>query len=104
MRPLMSRATRRNMLIIKLAFVGLFGAACAGIWWYELAIGRPRLICLQTPGGEWQAAARACRVPPQYTCEKGGGWWEPISKTCAKVVSIPSITGRPNKTQSKLGG
>jgi hypothetical protein len=89
------RRIDRNMLIIKVVALVLFAGVCAFLWWDELTIRRPRAQCLQTPGAEWNEDARSCRVPPSYACEQSGGWWEPRSKTCAKVIYIPNITGRP---------
>jgi hypothetical protein len=83
------------MLIVRLVALVLVASATAGIWWYELEIARPRAACLATPGGEWDGRTRSCQVPASYTCEQKGGWWEPKSKTCAKVIYIPSITGKP---------
>ena len=90
----MTRAAR-NVLMIKLGFLALFAAACAGMWWHHLAVVRPRAECLSKPGAEWLPGSRVCRIPQSYLCEKNGGWWEPTSKVCAKVLRIPDITGRP---------
>lgn len=97
MRPMLTPIARRNILIVRLVALVLVAAGTAGLWWYELSIARPRQACLATPGGEWDGKARTCQVPPSYACEKNGGWWDPASKSCAKVVYIPSITGRPLK-------
>ena len=84
----------RNVLYVKLIFVVIFAVLVAGVWWYQLAIGRPRMRCLRTPGGEWSAKTRTCHVPPSFACERGGGWWDAKDGLCAKVVNIPDITGR----------
>ena len=97
-RPTLTPVARRNLLIVRLLALVLFAAAAGGIWWYELAIARPMKICAATPGGVWNDKTRSCRVPPEYACEKAGGWWEPQSKICAKVVSIPDfLKNRPRK-------
>ena len=88
------KRSARNILAIKLGFLVVFAVACAFIWWHQLNVVRPRQACLQTPGAEWFPKSRVCRVPPEFTCERNGGWWEPQTKTCARVLSIPDITGR----------
>ena len=88
------RRAERNILFIKLAFVAVFAIACAGIWWYELTIARPRAECLRQPGAEWYQKTRTCTVPPSAACEAAGNWWDPMSHTCARVVHIPDFTGR----------
>jgi hypothetical protein len=93
-RPALTPIARRNILIVRLVALVLVAAATAGIWWYQLEVARPREICRQTPGGQWDDRSRSCHVPVSYACEANGGWWEPISKTCAKVVHVPDITGR----------
>ena len=93
------RPVQRNILVAKLVVGAILAGVTGWIWWYELAVARPKAVCLGTPGGQWNEAQRSCQVGAEYTCEKSGGWWEPVSKTCAKVVSIPSITGRPNRPQ-----
>lgn len=90
-RPTLTPLARRNLLIVRLMALVLFAIAAAGIWWYELSIARPMKICQATPGGQWDGKSRSCRVPPEYTCEKNGGWWEPTTRTCAKVISIPEF-------------
>ena len=88
------RRAERNVLILKLVFVAIFAVICAGIWWYELSIARPRAQCLSRPGAEWFPKTKVCRVPPSALCEAAGNWWDPVSKTCARVVHIPDFTGR----------
>ena len=88
------RRANRTITIVKLVFIGIFAVAAAGIWYIQLTITRPKMKCLETPGAEWNARTKVCRVPPSYACERGGGWWEPRSGTCAKVVSIPDFTGK----------
>ena len=94
-RPTLTPIARRNMLIVRLVALALVAAATAGIWWYELGVARPKAVCLQTPGAVWNGKTRSCSVPPAYACEHNGGWWDPVSQSCAKVVYIPNITGRP---------
>ena len=84
----------RRILIIKLAFVAVFAALCAGIWWYQLDVVKPRNACLAHPAAEWLPKTHACRIPPGASCEAAGNWWDPVSKTCARVVHIPDFTGR----------
>ncbi len=88
------RRAARNVLIIKLLFVGVFAAACAGIWWYQLQVARPRAECLKHPGAEWFPKTHACAAPPSAACEAAGGWWDPRDRLCARVVHIPDFTGR----------
>jgi hypothetical protein len=98
MRPELTPIARRNQVIVRLVALVLAGVMAAGLWWYELQVVRPRAACLQTPGGVWNADARTCHVPPSYACERAGGWWDPQSNSCGKVVYIPNITaGRPLK-------
>ncbi|MFN5481910.1 MAG: hypothetical protein ACK49G_07165, partial [Brevundimonas sp.] len=33
-------------------------------------------------------------VEPGERCEAGGGWWDLESRTCARPIYIPDITGR----------
>jgi len=89
----MRRADRR-ILAIKLIFVGIFAVLCAAIWWYQLDVVNPRNACLSRPGAQWFPRTHACVVPPGAACEAAGNWWDPVSKTCARVVHIPDITGR----------
>ena len=89
-----TRRAARNVLLIKILFVGVFAVCCAGVWWYTLSIARPRAACLSQPGAQWMPRTRTCTVPPGASCEAGGGWWEPTTKTCARVVSVQSFTGR----------
>jgi hypothetical protein len=88
------RRAERNVLVIKLVFLGIFAVITAGLWWYHLNVVEPRAACLSRPGGEWFEKTRLCRVTPQSACEANGGWWEPQSKTCARVVYVPNITGK----------
>ncbi len=85
----------RSYSALKLVFVALFGVAVAVIWWYQLTAVRPKVDCLNKPGGAWNAKTRVCKVSRELACEQSGGWWDPLDKLCAKVVSVPSITGRP---------
>ncbi len=89
----MRRADKR-VLIIKLVFVAVFAVLCAIIWWYQLAEVRPRNTCLAHPGALYYPKTHACQVPPGAACEAGGNWWDPVSKTCARVIHIPDFTGR----------
>jgi hypothetical protein len=97
------RRADRNILIIKLVFVGVFALLAAGIWWYQLRVVRPRLECQQTAGAQWFPKTRTCTVPPSYACERGGGWWDPQSQTCARVLSIPEFTGRKSPAPKPAG-
>jgi hypothetical protein len=56
---------------IKLAFVGVFFVACAGVWAYQVLY-----------------------VWPRDKCESGGGWFDPRSRQCGRVIYIPDVTGR----------
>jgi hypothetical protein len=89
----MRRADQR-VLIIKLIFVGVFAVLCAGVWWYQLSVVKPRTACLSQPGATWFPKTKTCQVPPGAACEATGNWWDPVSKTCAHVVYVPNITGR----------
>jgi hypothetical protein len=97
------RRANRNILILKLVFVGVFALAAGAIWWHQLKVVRPRAECLQTPGAQWFPKSRTCQVPPAYACERGGGWWEPQSQTCAKVLNIPEFTGRASPAPKPQG-
>jgi hypothetical protein len=88
------RRADRTITIIKMVFIGFCAIAAAGIWYIQLTITGPKMKCLQRPGAEWNAKTKVCRVPPSAACEQGGGWWEPQSQTCAKVINIPEFTGR----------
>jgi hypothetical protein len=88
------RRAERRVLIIKLIFVGVCAVLCAGVWWYQVKVARPRSECLAQPGAEWLPKSRICKVPPGAACEASGNWWDPVSKTCAHVVYVPNITGR----------
>ena len=89
----MRRADQR-VLIIKLVFLAVFAVLCAAIWWYQLGVVRPRNACLSHPGAQWFATSHICKIPPGADCEAAGNWWDPVSKTCARVVHIPDFTGR----------
>lgn len=89
------RRAERNVLMVKLVFVAVFAAACAGLWWYQLSIARPRAQCLGRPGAEWFPRTKVCHVPPSAACEATGNWWDPVTGTCARVVRIQDFTGRP---------
>ena len=89
----MRRADQR-VLIIKLVFLAIFAVMCAAVWWYHLTVLAPRDACRARPGAVWIDKTRSCRVTPASACEAGGGWWEPISKTCARVIYVPSFTGK----------
>ena len=86
----------RNVSRLKIAFVVVFAVACAGLWAYNALYAWPRNRCAEQQG-VWDGGARKCRFPPSARCEAGGGWWEPRSQTCAKVVNVPTVTGRPAK-------
>ncbi len=84
----------RNVLYIKLGFVAVFAVAVALIWSYQLTVARPRAVCLAQAGGHWMSKTRTCAVSAQEACEAHGGWWEPRDKICARVISVPALTGR----------
>ena len=88
------RRAEQRVLIIKLAFVAVFAVLCAGIWWYQLGVVKPRTQCLSKPGAEWFPRTKTCQVPPGAACEAAGNWWDAVSKTCAHVVYIPDFTGK----------
>ena len=89
----MRRADQR-VLIIKLVFLAIFAVLCAGVWWYQLGVVKPRNACLSHPGALWFPKTHVCQIPAGAPCEAGGNWWDPVSKTCAHVVHIPDIIGR----------
>jgi len=89
----MNRADR-NVLRIKLVFVAVFAVAVALIWRHQLTVVRPRTACLAQVGGQWMSKTRTCVISAQEACEARGGWWEPRDKICARVVSVPALTGR----------
>ena len=84
----------RNVLTVKLVFLAIFLVICGALWWYTLSVAQPRKACLAHPGAEWFPKTGICRVTPENACESRGGWWDPESKTCARVVYVPSITGK----------
>jgi hypothetical protein len=92
----MSRRYRaqRNVLTVMLAGVAIFVAICSALWWYASAVYQPQKTCLANPGAEWFPRTHVCRVTPANACESRGGWWDPQSGTCARVVYVPSITGK----------
>ncbi len=94
----MNHAQRANSNItrLKIAFVVVFAVACAGVWAYTALYAWPRDRCAEKHG-VWDGKARQCRFPPSARCEAGGGWWEPRSGTCAKVINVPTMTGRQSK-------
>jgi hypothetical protein len=85
-----------NITRLKIAFVVVFAVAAAGVWTYSALYVWPRDKCA-SQHGVWDAGSRQCKFPPSARCEAGGGWWEPKSQTCAKVVNVPTITGRQSK-------
>ena len=85
-----------NITRLKIGFVVLFAVACAGVWAYHALYVWPRDSCAQRHG-VWDGGKRQCAFPPSARCEAGGGWWEPKTKTCAKVVDVPTFTGRQSK-------
>jgi hypothetical protein len=89
----MRRADQR-VLTIKLIFVALLAVLCAWVWWYQLSVVKPRNQCLAHPRAQWFPRTKTCQIPPGAACEAGGNWWDPVSKTCARVVYVPNITGR----------
>ena len=91
-----AQRARWNVTRLKIAFVVLFAFACAGLWSYDVFYAWPRNRCADQQG-VWDGHQRKCTFPPSARCEAGGGWWEPHSQTCAKVVNVPTMTGRPAK-------
>lgn len=85
-----------NVTRLKIAFVVVFAIACAGVWAYTALYAMPRDKCAAEKG-VWDGDKRRCAFPPSSRCEAGGGWWDPKSQSCAKVVNVPSVTGRPVK-------
>lgn len=82
-----------NVLRLKLIFVAIFALAGVAIWVYHLTVVMPRDRCA-SQSGVWIAKTRQCTFPPSARCEAKGGWWEPRTQTCAKVMDVPSFTGR----------
>jgi hypothetical protein len=56
---------------VQLAYVGLFLAACLGVFYYQ-----------------------ANYVWPMQKCEQGGGWWSSRYRECARPMPIWHFTGR----------
>ena len=61
----------RTVTRIKLIFLAIFVVASIGVWAYHGLYAWPR-----------------------DKCETGGGWYDPMSRQCGRVVYIPDITGR----------
>ena len=61
----------RTVLRIKLIFLAIFVVASLGVWAYH-----------------------GFYVWPRDKCEKAGGWYDPQSGQCGRVVYIPDVTGR----------
>ncbi len=87
----------RTSLWIKIGAIFVLLLIYAGLWWRQTVVDRPQRECLALPGAVWQPKTHSCQLSPQALCEKGGGWWEPQGRSCAKVVSIPELTGRPRR-------
>ncbi len=85
---------QRNVLIIMLTGVAVTVGILAYAWWYTAAVDHPMRAC-QAQNGDWNSQTHVCRIGPDITCEKNGGWWDPISKSCARVINVPAFTGRP---------
>jgi hypothetical protein len=56
---------------VQLAYVGLFLAACMGVFYYQ-----------------------ANYIWPMQRCEQGGGWWSSKYHQCARPMPIWHFTGR----------
>lgn len=64
---------------LKLVFLGVFAVACVGVWAYQ-----------------------AYYVWPAERCEAARSWWDPETRTCARPIYIPDITGRePGETREQ---
>lgn len=64
---------------LKLVFLGVFAVACAGVWAYQVFY-----------------------VWPAERCEASQAWWDPETRTCARPIYIPDITGRrPGETREQ---
>ncbi len=61
----------RTVLRIKLIFLAIFVVASLGVWAYH-----------------------GLYVWPRDKCENSGGWYDPQSRQCGRVVFIPDVTGR----------
>ena len=61
----------RTIFRIKLIFLAIFVVASVGVWAYH-----------------------GLYVWPRDKCEKSGGWYDPQSRQCGRVIYIPDITGR----------
>ena len=61
----------RTITRIKLLFVGVFFVACCGVWAYQVFY-----------------------IWPREKCEQGGGWFDPGSRQCGRVIYLPDVTGR----------
>jgi hypothetical protein len=71
-----------RLLDLRLVFLGLFAVTLVGLFAWE-----------------------SINVWPQKACEKRGGhWWAPRFHACARVVSIPMLTGRSPKTGAAKPG
>lgn len=63
---------------LKLIFLGIFFLAAAASWGYQ-----------------------ALWVWPARNCEAEGAWWDKDTRTCARPIYIPDITGRPEGVSRK---
>jgi hypothetical protein len=57
---------------IELIFLGLLMIGAAGVWAYQILY-----------------------VMPVQRCEGSGNWWDPQSRSCAKVIYLPTFTHKP---------
>lgn len=63
---------------LKLIFLGIFALGCAGVWAYQILY-----------------------VMPAKKCDAQGQWWDGATRTCARPIYIPSLTGRPEGMSRK---
>ena len=66
------RNTRRAIMQLRYAFLGLFAIGAAATWTWQIY---------------W--------VEPGKKCEAAHHWWDWTSRTCAMPVSISTFTHRP---------
>ncbi len=94
-RAVMLTRAHRNVLIIQMVGVAVTIVFLGWCWWYAANVDHPMRACKARDGGIWNAQTHICRIAPDVTCEQNGGWWDPMSKSCARVVSVPAFTGKP---------
>ena len=64
---------------VQLAYIGLFFAACMGVFYYQ-----------------------ANYIWPVQRCEQHGGWWSSKYRECATPIPIWRITGRKPGTPAAV--